>query len=297
MREDLFLCVHEQFMTETAELADIVLPATMFLEHNDYYTRGGHTRILYGPKIVDAPGEARPNLHVINELARRLGAGDAVHFARTDTEMVAETFRRSGFGDPADFMAKGYVERARPSQKAHFAEGFGWPDGRFRFAPDWSDVRVKKSADFTCDPADLPRFADFWDINEKTDVEHPFKLATSPARGFLNSTFNETPGSQRREGRPSLLVHPADAAELGTAEGELVKVGNRRGELSLTVRLFAGLPRGVVIAESVHPNKAHKEGRGINTLIGADSSPPFGGAAFHDAAVWVRREALTHAAE
>src|SRR5690606_27217361 len=73
-REDLFTVVHEQFMTETAQMADIVLPATMFVEHNDYYTRGGHTRVLYGPKLIDAPGEAMPNHFVINEIARRVGA-------------------------------------------------------------------------------------------------------------------------------------------------------------------------------------------------------------------------------
>ena len=72
-REDLFTVVHEQFMTDTAEMADIVLPATMFLEHNDYYRRGGHTRLLFGPKLVEAPGECRSNFEVVNELLRRLG--------------------------------------------------------------------------------------------------------------------------------------------------------------------------------------------------------------------------------
>ncbi|MDB5563407.1 MAG: dehydrogenase, partial [Hyphomicrobiales bacterium] len=95
-REDLFTIVHEQFMTETAELADIVLPATMFLEHNDYYTRGGHTRVLYGPTLVEAPGEARSNFAVINELCRRLGI-EHQSLGMTDKQMVAETFRRSDY--------------------------------------------------------------------------------------------------------------------------------------------------------------------------------------------------------
>ena len=73
-REDLFLVVHEHFMTKTAEFADIVLPATMFLEHKDYYTRGGHVRVLYGPALIERSGETRSNHEVINALALRLGA-------------------------------------------------------------------------------------------------------------------------------------------------------------------------------------------------------------------------------
>ncbi|MDF2797257.1 MAG: molybdopterin oxidoreductase family protein, partial [Devosia sp.] len=155
--------------------------------------------------------------------------------------------------------------------------------------PDWQAVADKKGYLWTCDPAAMPRFADHWDITERTDSEHPFRLATSPARTFLNSTFNETPGSQSREGPPSLFIHPADAAPLGIGEGDAVLVGNRRGEVHLTARLRLGLPTGAVIAEGLHPNKAHREGRGINTLTDARPAPPFGGAAFHDAAVWVRR--------
>ncbi|MFN3627701.1 MAG: molybdopterin-dependent oxidoreductase, partial [Parvibaculum sp.] len=73
-REDLFVCVHEQFMTETAQLADIVLPATMFLEHDDLYQGGGHQHIMLGRKLVEPPGECRNNHEVICDLAARVGA-------------------------------------------------------------------------------------------------------------------------------------------------------------------------------------------------------------------------------
>ena len=120
MRDDLFTVVHEQFMTETAELADIVLPATMFLEHSDFYTRGGHNRIVLGPKAIEAPGEARPNLFVINELARRLDSAPQPADTMTDTEIMAETFTRSGYGTYAEISARGYVDRARPDDSAHY---------------------------------------------------------------------------------------------------------------------------------------------------------------------------------
>ncbi|WP_395814456.1 molybdopterin-dependent oxidoreductase [Devosia sp.] len=287
-REDLFTVVHEQFMTDTAQMADIVLPATMFLEHNDYYRRGGHTRVLYGPKLVDAPGECRSNFEVVNELLRRLGVEHA-SLGMTDRDMVAETFRRSGFGELAEVEKTGFVEMPQTDAQSHFAEGFGWPDGRYRFAPNWAGVAAAKGYNWVCDPAEMPRFADHWDVTERVDATTPFRLATSPARAFLNSSFAETPGSQKRHPTPTVMVHPADASRLGIPEGDRVVLGNARGEVELTATLFDGMQTGVLIAEGLHPNAAHVGGRGINTLIGSDPVKPFGGAAFHDTSVWLRR--------
>jgi anaerobic selenocysteine-containing dehydrogenase len=287
-REDLFVVVHEQFMTETAELADIVLPATMFLEHNDYYTRGGHNRILYGPRIIDRPGETWSNHEVINAIARRLGLDDPSFFTE-DRQVVADTFSRSGLPSLDVVEQSGFVDRERPDADQRFADGFAWPDKRFRFSPDWRGAADKMGYLWTCDPAEMPRFADHWANNDPVDAEHPFKLATSPARGFLNSSFNETPGSRRREGDPSLMVTPADAALLGVADGDIVEVGNGRGVVELQVRIFDGMRNGVVVAEGLHRDKAHRNGNGINTLTSAEPAKPFGGVPFHDTAVWVRR--------
>ena len=113
-------------------------------------------------------------------------------------------------------------------------------------------------------------------------------LATSPARQFLNSSFAETKTSAEKEGRPSLMIHPDDAAAHGIGEGLRVEIGNARGEVVLHAKLFGGVKRGVVIAEGLWPNAAHERGEGINVLVGADSVAPYGGAAFHDTKVWVR---------
>lgn len=287
-REDLFTVVHEQFMTDTASMADIVLPATMFLEHNDYYRRGGHTRVLFGPKLVESPGECRSNFAVVNELLRRLGT-DHASMHLTDREMVAETFRRSGFGELDEIEKTGFVDGRQPHGQAHFGDGFGWPDGRYRFAPNWQGVADQKGYNWVCDPSEMPRFADHWDVNEKVDAQTPFRLATSPARAFLNSSFSETAGSRKRHPEPSVFIHPDDAADLGIAERDPVTLGNRRGEVALVASLYSGMQRGVLIAEGIHPNSAHRNGVGINTLIGSDPVKPFGGAAFHDTAVWVRK--------
>ena len=87
------------------------------------------------------------------------------------------------------------------------------------------------------------------------------------------------------------MIHPADAASLEIAEGNAVTLGNTRGETTLTAKLFDGVRRGVLIAESIHPNRAHIGGRGINMLTGAEAIAPIGGAAFHDNKVWVKKAA------
>jgi anaerobic selenocysteine-containing dehydrogenase len=286
-REDLFTVVHEQFMTETAQMADIVLPATMFLEHNDYYRRGGHTRLLIGPKLVEAPGECRSNFEVVNELLRRLGSDDeSLHL--TDRQMVAETLKRSNYGELDEIEKIGFIDNDPGEEKARFTDGFRFPDGKFRFRPAWAEIGKRKGYTWTIDPVSLPELVDYWDINEKASAEVPFRLATSPSRGFLNSSFSETAGSQKRQPTPTVLIRSDDAAANGIVDGARVRVGNHRGAVELTAEIFEGLPQGVLIAEGIHPNKSHRGGQGINTLIGSDQVPPFGGVAFHDATVWIR---------
>jgi anaerobic selenocysteine-containing dehydrogenase len=292
-REDLFVCVHEQFMTETARAADIVLPATMFLEHDDFYRGGGHQYIILGPKLIDPPGECRNNHEVHCALAQRLGA---VHpgFAMTPRELIDWTLRKSGWGTLAELEAKRWIDCQPDFAAAHYVGGFPWPDGRFRFKPDWRSVPFRNPV--RCGVVEtMPRLPDHWDVIEEADTAHPFRLATSPARNFLNSTFNETATSVRREGRPEVMIHPQDAAAAGIADGAAVVLGNTRGEVRLHARIYEGVRRGVLIAESIWPNDAYPDGRGINTLTGADPIAPYGGAAFHDNKVWIRPDAAREA--
>ena len=130
---------------------------------------------------------------------------------------------------------------------------------------------------------------DHWAVIEEAVEARPYRLAVSPARNFLNTTFNNTPTSLAKEGRPSLMIHPDDAAATGIAEGDLVAVGNDRGRVRLHARLFDGLRRGVLVAEGIWPNGAHVDGEGINVLTGADPVAPYGGAAVHDNSVWLAK--------
>ncbi len=289
-RDDLFVAVHEQFMTDTAKMADVILPATMFVEHDDVYQAGGSQYILLGPKLIDPPGECRSNHEVVCGLAQRLGAQHP-GFAMTARELIDATLQRSGWGTLAELEAKRWIDCQPDFATAHYLDGFAYPDGKFRFKPDWANVPLHRWHRNVPRPAAMPSLPDHWEVIEAADPEHPFRLATSPARGFLNTSFTETRTSLALERRPEVMMHPDDAAALGIATGDQVTLGNRRGRVRLHAKLFDGVRRGVLIAESLWPNTAYPDGRGINTLTGADAIAPFGGAAFHDNRVWVNKSA------
>ncbi len=278
-REDLFVAVHEQFMTETAAVADIVLPATTFLEHDDFYIGGGHSHLMAGPKVIEPYAESRSNHDVICALARRLGARHR-GFSMTPWEIVDETLRASGWPGANKLRAERWIDCQPSFEDAHFLGGFPTPDGKFHFAPDWQSMGP--------DGAIMPRLPDHLAVIEESDEDHPFRLVTAPARGFLNSSFTETPTSLRREARPTLLIHPEAACELEIAEGDRVRLGNKRGEVLVHAKHFEGVQKGVVVVEGIWPNAAFEGGIGINALTGADAGPPNGGAAFHDNAIWIR---------
>ena len=291
-RDDLFTCVHEQFMTDTAKLADVVLPATMFLEHDDIYKGGGNQHVTLGPKLIDPPAGPRTNHFVIEELAERLGVADRPGFGMTERGHIEIMLSKKGLPAFDEFRDQRWADLQPPFEEAHFIKGFGHPDGKYRFRPQWTTTpapnRPPKSMGLFGPIDRLPEFPDHVDLIEVADEAHPFRLATSPARSYLNSSFAETPSSIKREGRPELLIHPQDATDLGLAEGDRVEIGNTRGEVVLHAKLFDGVKRGVVIAEGIWPNSAHERGEGINVLTGADAPAPYGGAAVHDNKVWVR---------
>lgn len=278
-RADLFACVHEQFMTDTAKLADIVLPATTFLEHDDIYQGGGHQYIQAGPKLIEPYAEARENHYVICELAKRLGA-EHEGFHMTAAEIADWTLKASGWPGWEELKAKRWHDCQPDFETAHYLNGFAYPDGKFHFAPDWSMIGPQHKV--------MPRLPDHFAVIESATEECPFRMVTAPSRSFLNSSFNETPSSVKREKRPSLKVHPGDLARLGLANGQRIRIGNQRGSVVLHAEAFDGVQPSVVIHEGIWPNGAFEEGLGINVLVGADACPPNGGAAFHDTAIWIK---------
>jgi anaerobic selenocysteine-containing dehydrogenase len=296
-RDDLFTIVHEQFLTDTARMADIVLPATMFMEHDDIYTASAHQTLLFGGKLIDPPPGCRSNHDVLCALGKRLGA-EHRGFAMSSREIIDETLRVSGRGDLTAMEAKGWIDCRPPFREAHYLDGFAHPDGKFHFRADWPNTPYGNIG-LRGPWAEMPTLPDHWPVNEASDGAHPFKLTTSPARNFLNSSFNGTATSRAREGRPTALVHPQDAAQLGLSDGDVLRLGNGRGSVRLHAKITEAVRPGVIVSEGLWENRDFLDGRGVNTLTSDESVAPYGGAAFHDIRVWAKAEAaaLREAAE
>ena len=283
-RNDLFVCVHEQFMTETAEVADIILPATMFMEHDDLYQAGGQQHILLGPKIVEPPEGCRSNHEVICALAERLGAKHP-GFELSPREIIDKTLGASGWGSLEKLERERWIDCQPDFRRAHYLDGFAHQDKRFHFSPDWHALEPQA---FGPANTEMPPLPDHWDVIESATEEMPFRLVTAPARHYLNSTFTETPTSKRRQSHPSAMLCLEDATALGIRNGDSIRLGNSRGELSIAAEVTDATQPGVVIVESIWPNHAFEGGKGINVLTGADPAAPIGGAAFHDNRIWIR---------
>ncbi|MBT7543652.1 MAG: molybdopterin-dependent oxidoreductase [Gammaproteobacteria bacterium] len=278
-REDLFVCVHEQFMTETAKYADIVLPATTFVEHDDLYIAGGHQHITFGPKLIEPIGESRSNHKVLLELSKRLGA-EHKGFNMTEREIIDVTLKSSNHGSLADLEKNGWKDVQPDFNTSHFINGFGHKDKKFHFKPDWSEIGP--------DYHNMPEYPDYMNTTENASKDFPFRLVTAPAHNYLNSSFTETSSSQKSEVKPKAKIHSNDIKKLGLQEDDLVVLGNNRGKVIINVEEFNGMQEGVIIVEGIWPNEAFVGKNGINTLVGSDPVPPNGGAAFHDTAVWIK---------
>lgn len=275
-RDDLFTCVHEQFMTDTARFADIVLPATMFLEHDDLYVAGGHTHVQMTKKVIEPFAQCQSNHQVLCQLAQRLGL-EHIGFQLTEWQLCDFTLKASDLHDAETLYNERWQDLAHDFEGSNFLNGFDTPDNKFHFKPDWSRVGPNHET--------MPDFPDYWQVTDEASEEFPFRLVAAPARQFLNTSFTETPTSIRREKRPTLMVHPDNLDALLIADSAKVRVTSKCGDMLVHVKAFAGVQSGVVIMESIWPNSAFEEEVGVNALISAEPGYPNGGGVFHDTAV------------
>jgi anaerobic selenocysteine-containing dehydrogenase len=241
-REDLFTVVHEQFLTDTARYADIVLPATTMLEEPDVVTSWGFNYVALSEQPIAPRGEARSNTQVARLLAARLAFEDEL-FRLTDTELIDLALRDSvaeqSGATREQLAADGFVRVGPPRGVAPYALGqFPTPSGRFEFAS--ADLA---RADFGPLPAYVPPASDPRSRPGPAG-RAPLRLLTLKRHHSINTSYGGLPVLLRAEPELRLEIHPTDAAARGVAEGAPVRVWNDRGTLncaaSVTERVMAG---------------------------------------------------------
>jgi anaerobic selenocysteine-containing dehydrogenase len=278
-REDLFTVVHEQVFTDTADYADIVLPATTFMEHDDLIASYGHHYVQLSRAAIAPQGEARSNFAVFWELARRFGF-DAPPFTLGFDEIVRNLFKpgaRERFDFAALFAGKP-VPLAQPDRP--WRTRLHTPSGKFEFASAQMAALGLPAA-----PAHVPSPEGHQDNAQRR--RFPLQLLTPPSQHFLNSSFGDTATGLRLEGTARLKVHPEDAAARGLADGARCRVFNDRGECWLTCEVTEDVRPGVAVAESVWWPKWLAGRKGINQLTSAEFTDLGECAALHNALVQV----------
>ena len=275
-REDLFTVVMDHFQTDTADYADIVLPATTQLEHYDVHKSYGHLYMLASNPAIAPVGESLPNTEVFRRLAARLGFEDAC-FRDSDEDLCRTALNGVSWDS---LKQTGWRKLDVPERFAPFAQGgFPTPSGKCEF---YSALLEKQGID------PLPFYNPPAEIN-KGESEYPLAFISPPARHFLNSTFANVARFREFEAEPHLDLHPSDAAARGIADGDLVRVFNDRGSYRLRARVNGKPRQGVVVAPSVWWKKYAPDGRNANNLTSQRTADLGGGATFYDCRVQVER--------
>jgi anaerobic selenocysteine-containing dehydrogenase len=278
-RADLFTVVLEQFQTDTADYADILLPSTTFLEHTDLYLAYGHYHVQLARPALPAPGEARSNVQVFRELALRMGFNDPC-FRDSEDDMMRALL---GSGHPyLDGITLDRLDRehsirlnvAAPGAPfLPFAEGkFGTPSGRCEFGAE--------SLDYTA-PLES-RFGD-----EALRRRFPLELISSKNDDSMNSTFGNRAATDAQTA--VLHLNAADAQTRAIRTGDLVRAFNDRGSLTLRAEVDGAVQPGVARAPSVRWNKRAADGRNANALTSERLTDLGGGPTFYSCLIEVER--------
>ncbi|MGN1056256.1 MAG: molybdopterin-dependent oxidoreductase [Comamonas sp.] len=278
-REDLFTVVVEHFMTDTADHADYVLPATTQLEHWDIHTTYGHTDVLLNQPAIAPLGQAKSNAQIFRELAAHMArydpAFDAAHFHDSDEVLCRQALEGTTI-DFAQLLAQGFTQQPLP--EAPFAQGgFMTPSGRCEFT---SDALARSGAD------PLP---DYVPNYEQPTPLFPLAMISPPARNFMNSTFVNVDSLRRLETRPLLEMHPDDAAARGITNGDTVRVFNARGSYVCHAAINGRARAGVVVGLGIWWRKDGANGTNVNELTHQQLTDMGRAPAFYDCAVQVAR--------
>ena len=282
-RDDLFTVVHEQFMTDTCDYADIVLPATTQLEHFDLHKAYGHLYLTVNEPAIAPLHESKPNTEVFRLLAARLGFEEDC-FKDSDEEIARQAIdveHPALEGITLELLReRGWMRLNVPETDAPFAEGnFPTASGKCELL----SARLEQKG--------LPAVAEFIPPRESRQSapelarRFPLALISPAAHAFLNSSFANLPKQLRQEKRPFVEINPEDARARRISDGDRVRVLNERGSCELTAVVTTRAREGVVVSPSVWWNKNSPDGANINQLTSQALTDMGGGATFYDALV------------
>jgi anaerobic selenocysteine-containing dehydrogenase len=299
-RADLFTVVHELFFTDTTDYADYILPATTFLEQTDVQGAYGHYFVQLSQKAIEPPGEARPNVWLFGELARRMGFEEEC-FRDSEMNLIRQALAIGEDGHSTrpqmehitldDLKERGHIPLAfhrdpegRPFQP-YVSGTLPTPSGKIEF---YSEKLAAQGLDplpgFV--PATESRFGEL-------AKRFPLEFLSRKADNYMNSTFANLDGHRKMEARTSqrLEMHPADAAARGIADGDAVRVWNDRGSLKLTALMNPSLPAGVV-AGKLDWAKLSADGENVNALTSERLTDIGAGATFYSTLVEVEKQGI-----
>jgi anaerobic selenocysteine-containing dehydrogenase len=287
-RNDLFTVVVEHFLTDTARYADIVLPATMQIEHQDLLIAYGHLYLSWNEPAVAPRGECLPTTEIFRRLARRMGL-DTPALYDSDEEMARQVL---GSGHPSlagvtleELKARGWMRLHYPDPFVPFATGFPTPSGKLEFVSErMAQAGLEPVAGYT--PAyEAPH------CGAGLAREYPLALVSPANHYYVNSIFANVPRQQRRSGAPTLLIHPGDAAPRGVATGDEVRVSNARGSFFAVADVSDRVRPGVVASSKGRWPGQSKQGATVNATVDERDSDMGGGAVYHDNRVRVDKSA------
>ena len=278
-REDLFTVVVEHFLTDTARYADVVLPATMQIEHRDLLIAYGHLYVSWNEPAALPPGECLPATEIFRRLARTMGLD--VPALYDGDEEIARQVLESGHPSLAgitfdELKARGWMRLSYPEPFVPFAETFPTPSGKLEFVSD----RMAR--------AGLDPVAGYTPSRETSQREttladdYPLALITPANHYFLNSIFANVPKQQRRSGVATLLIHPDDATPRNIAAGDQVRVANARGAFLAVAEVSDRIRPGVVASTKGRWPGSSKAGATVNATVDDRDSDMGAGALYHD---------------
>ena len=279
-RDDLFTVVLEHFQTDTADHADIVLPATTQLEHWDVHFSYGHHYLTLNQPSIDPLGESLPNSEIFRRIAKRMGLSDPIFddddltLIRQSLEWQAEKIRGITL---EKLVEKGWMRLNVPTPYLPFAEGgFPTPSGK-------CELYSEQMERMGLDP--LPSFTAPYEFPEHVPelaARYPLTLISSPAHQFLNSTFVNIDSLRRGAREPECLLHPTDAERRGIPIGARVVVYNDRGAFTAVARVEESIRPGVVWAPSIWWGKFARDGANANQTTSQRVTDMGGGPVFYD---------------